>query len=138
MLERILSKDPLPGVRRSCMRECPIEFSSLSVQRAKGQASVTDPRDRNHLGIISGRENLVCLLEILVAKSLLDHINATLAQQPDYPLAGNAREESTIRNRREHNSVFRHEHVRSGQFSDVPQHVADNGVVKAARMRFKK
>src|ERR1700733_725438 len=120
------------------MRERPIKFSSLGVQRAEGESAVADASRRNHLGIVSTRENLVRLFKILIGESFLHHRYATLAQQPDYPLAGDAGKKCSVGNRREYNAVLRHENIRGGQFGDVAQHIADNRIIEAARLRFKK
>src|ERR1700733_1700854 len=120
------------------MRECPIKFSRLGVQRADGESAVVDASRRNHLRIVSARENLVRPFKILIGESFLYHRYATLAQQSDYPLAGDARQKCSVGNRREYNSVLGHENIRGGQFGDVAQHIANNRIVEAARLRFKK
>src|SRR5580704_9852090 len=120
------------------MCERPIEFSSLGVDWAEGKWVVANTSHRNHLGIVSGRENLICLLKILVSESLLGHTHATLAQQPDDPLAGDAGQKSSVWNRRKHHAVLRHENIRSREFGDIAQHVTDDGIVEASRLSFKK
>src|SRR5271168_2536877 len=120
------------------MGECPIKFSSLGVDWAERKNAIADPGHRNHLRIVSRRENLICFLEILVSESLLDYAYTTLAQQLDDSLTGNARQKGSVGNRREHDAILRHEDIRGREFGDVAEHIANNGIVEAARLRFKK
>src|SRR5580700_11948658 len=118
------------------MRECPIKFSSFGVDRTEGKRAIADASRRNHLGIVSCRENLICLLKILVSESRLDHTHATLAQQSDHSLAGDACQKCSIRNWSEHHTILRHENIRSSEFGDIAQHIAHDGIVEAASLRF--
>src|SRR5271163_4133379 len=120
------------------MGECPIELSSLGVDWTERKNAIANPGRWNHLGIVSGRENLICFLEILVGESLFDDIYAILAQQSDDSLTGNASQKGSIGNRREHDPILRHEDIRGGEFGDIAEHIAHNGIVEAARLRFKK
>src|SRR5580692_5350017 len=120
------------------MRECPIEFSSLGVDGTEGKRAIADASRRNHLGIVSCRENLICLLKILVSESRLDDTQATLTQQPDHSLAGDARQKCSVRNWSENYTFLRHENIRSSEFGDIAQHIAHDGIVEAAGLSFKK
>src|SRR3984885_5076701 len=122
----------------SGVRERPIKFSSLGVDRAERKNTVADASHWNHLGIVSSRENLICFFKVLISESFLDHVHAILAQQPNYSLTGNASQEGSVRNRREHDTILRHEDIRGRKFGDVAEHIAHNRIVEATRVRFKK
>ena len=64
------------------MGERPVQFSSLLIERPKLERAILDSRHRNDFGIVSRRENLIRLLEILIDKSLLDHGDTAFAQKP--------------------------------------------------------
>src|SRR5665647_2675905 len=50
----------------SAMRECPIQLARLAIERAGLQRALVDAVDRHHLGIITGRENLVRGFQVAV------------------------------------------------------------------------
>src|SRR5208283_624053 len=119
------------------MREFPVEFSGLLIERAELKLTVPDPSHGNYLGIVSGRENLICLLKVLVSESRLDYLHSCSAQEPDHPLSSDACKKCSIRDRCQHYAIFGHEDIRSREFSDVAQHVAYNRIVKPPLVRFK-
>src|SRR6202035_2885102 len=94
-----------------------------------------DPRYGNDLGIVSGRKDFIGLLEIFVTERLLNDRYSPISQESDYSLASNARQECPVREWSKYDSIFRHENVGRCEFRDIPQHVADNGVVEAAGLR---
>src|SRR5580704_10596209 len=101
------------------MRECPIKFSCLGVQRTEGERTVADAGDRNDLGIVSGGKDFIGLLEFLVGEGLLDHGHTTITQQADGSLASDARQECPVWDRSKHNSIFSHKYVCGGEFGDI-------------------
>src|SRR5712692_1458492 len=117
------------------MRECPVEFSRLRVERTKLQWSVADPSYRDYLRVVSSSKNLVRLFEVRIDEGFLDNGYAGLAQQADDPLACNAGQKGSVRNRCEHHTILCHENVRGGEFGDVAQHVADDRIVEAPSVR---
>src|SRR3984957_10096655 len=120
------------------MCKCPIEFPGLSVDGTEGKSAIADASRRNHFRVVPGRENLICFLEVLIGECLLYYGDAAIAQKADHPLSCNASEESAIEKRSKHDSIFRHENIRSSELGDVAQHIAHDSVVEAAGLRFKK
>src|ERR1700677_256520 len=118
------------------MGERPVEFPGLGVERAKLQSTVADASDGDYFGVVSSRENLVGLLEVLISESLLNQLNAGCTQESHYPLARDAGEKCSVRDGGKHDAVFCQEDIGGGEFGDVAQHVADDGVVEASSLGF--
>src|SRR5690348_9977632 len=97
------------------MRELPIEAPGFGVERTRLQRTVADPAYGNHFRIVSTGEDLVRLLKVLVGKNLLDYGHAASAQQPNHPLAGDAREKCSIGDRRKYHAVLGHKNVGRSQ-----------------------
>src|SRR5208283_2401688 len=116
----------------------PVKFSSFGVNGAERKRTLPDARHWNYLGIVSGRKDLIRLLKVVVSERFLDHAHIALTQQADYSLARDACQKSSIRNGREHHTVFCHEDIRGSEFSDIAQRIADDGIVEAPRVRLKK
>src|SRR5437667_7100922 len=114
------------------MREHPIEFPGFAVDWAKLKRTVTNPGHRNNFGIVSSRENLIRLLEILIGKCLLDHRHTAFAQKPNYPLASDTRQKCSIRRRCKDYAIPGHKNVRGRELCHIAQHVANNRIIEAA------
>src|SRR4051812_44065790 len=76
--------------RSRTMRERPIEFTRLAIQRPRLQGALADAGDRQHLGGVATGENLVGALEIGILHHGLDHRDAGLPHQLDDALTGDA------------------------------------------------
>src|ERR1700722_18540229 len=95
------SSSMVPELRRELhdVREIPIEFSRPRIERPRLKLPVVDADDGCDLGEIAAREDLVGVLEVLIAQGRLDHGDAIAAQQVDHPLPGDAVEEGAVRRR---------------------------------------
>src|SRR5580704_8282855 len=119
------------------MRKCPIEFSCFGIQGAERKCAVTDPSDWDDLGIVPGGKDFVGFLEVRVGECLLDDGYTLIAQEADDSLTSNAGQKCPVREWSEHNSIFGHKDVGSGKFGDIAEHVTNDGIIEAARLRLK-
>src|SRR5579872_576025 len=117
------------------MCKSPVKFTCPGVEGTEWERSLANAGYRNHLGIIAGSENLVGFFEILVSQRFLDNSYALIAQEPDYSLPRDASQKRSIGKRGKNNSVLRHKNVGRCQFRNVAQHVANNRVIEASRVR---
>src|SRR5580693_2354309 len=115
------------------VRELPIEFSRPCIGRSRLQLPVVDADDGSDLGEIAARENLVGILEVLVAQRRLDHGDTVAAQQLDHPLPGDPVKEGAVRRWGIDDAVLGHEYVRIAEFRDIAEHVEHQAIVEAAR-----
>src|SRR5271156_3475399 len=120
------------------MREFPIESAGPGIYGAELKFAIVDSCHWHHFGIVTGREDLVCCLQLLVRESFLDHFHAASLQEPNYALPCYAREESSVRDRCKNPPLLRHENVRCSEFGNISEHVADDSIVEPAGMSFKK
>src|SRR5947208_9205146 len=120
------------------MRELPIEFPGLCVNWAELKRMIANPGHWNDFGIVSRRENLICLLKILISKGLLDYCHTAFAQKSNHPLASNARQKCTIRRRCKHYAILGYKDVRSRELGHIAQHVANDRIIEAAGVRLEK
>ncbi len=128
----------MPIRHRQAVGEVPVQFARLQIERARLQIPLIDPRDRRHLGVITGGKNLIRGLKIGIAQHRLDDGGAGRAQQSDDPRPRDAGEKRTVRGRREDNAIFRHEDIGGGELGNVAEHVAQQTIVEAAPARFDK
>src|SRR5437879_11803446 len=120
------------------MRKLPIEFPGLCVNWAELKLTVSDPGYRNDFGLISCRENLICLLKILLGKGLLDYRHTAFTQKPNHPLASDTRQKCSIRRRCKHYAILGHKNVRGRELGHIAQHVANDRIIEAAGVRLEK
>src|ERR1700734_3448319 len=93
------------------MRERPIEFAGLGIERTEWQRPITDASYRYYLGIVSSCKNLIRFFEVLVSQSGFDHFHSRLTQEPDDPLPGNAGKEGSIWDWCKNHAIFGHKNI---------------------------
>src|SRR5690625_1452161 len=125
----------IPTVMSTTVRPGPVEFTRARVKWSWLQIPILYTGERQHLAVITGLEDFVRVEEILPCQAALIDVDASIAQQPDHPLPGDAVQKGAVGNRGVKRTFLGEPDIGRGQLSHVAQRIQHGRIVEAAAAR---